>query len=136
MQLETSFAVGRSRDEVVEILFRYDSLVALLPGRSKIIARGGHRKTTSTQYTALGRDGTAIFHFDFLLDGNIRFTKECDGVVWEELGGEVRVEEENGETHVWISMEGRTKPMVPEFAIKSPMEDQLLQMAEALEALL
>ena len=59
MHLETSFVASRSRDEVVEILFRDDSLVALLPGRSEIIARDGHRKTTSTQYTALGRDGTA-----------------------------------------------------------------------------
>ena len=136
MQLATSFAVNRPRDEIVDILFRDESLVALLPGRSEIIEHDGHRKTTSTQYTALGRDGTATFHFDFLLDGDIRFRKECDGVVWEELFGEVRVREENDEIRVWISMEGRTKPMVPEFAIKGPMEDQLLQMAEALEAML
>jgi len=135
MHLETSFVVSRSRAEVVEILFHDESLVALLPGRSKIIAREGQRKTTSTQFTALGRSGKAVFHFEFLLDGNIRFEKECDGVVWAELIGEVRVEEDR-ETRVWMSMEGRTKPMVPEFAIKGPMEDQLLQMSEALRALL
>ena len=135
MHLETSFVASRSRDEVVQTLFHDGTLVALLPGRSEIIAREGQRKTTSTQYTALGRDGTAIFHFDFLPDGSIRFEKECDGVVWEELKGEVRVDE-GRETRVWISMRGRTKPLVPEFAIKRPMEDQLLQMTEAPEALL
>jgi hypothetical protein len=135
MHIETSFVVSRSRDEVVDILFNDESLVALLPGRSEIIVRDGQRKTTSTQFTGLGQNGTAIFHFDFLPDGRIRFAKECDGVVWEELSGEMRVDE-GGETRVWISLQGRTKPQVPEFAIKSPMEDQLLQMTEALEALL
>ncbi|MCH7598831.1 MAG: hypothetical protein IH881_05400 [Myxococcales bacterium] len=135
MQLETSFAVDRSRDEIVDILFLDETLIAILPGRSEITDRAGDRKTTSTSFTALGRSGTAIFHFDFLLDGSIRFEKECDGVVWAELRGEVRVEE-GRETRVWMSLEGRTKPMVPEFAIKGPMEDQLLQMSEALRALL
>jgi hypothetical protein len=135
MHIETSFVVSRSREEVVEILFNDESLVALLPGRSEIIDRVGQRKTTSTQFTGLGQNGTAIFHFDFLPDGRIRFAKECDGVVWEELSGEMRVDE-GGETRVWISLRGRTKPKVPEFAIKSPMEDQLLQMSEALAALL
>ena len=136
MQLETSFAIDKTRDEVVEILFLDETLIALLPGRSKITDRAGDRKTTSTQYTALGRNGTAIFHFRFLMDGRIRFEKECDGVVWAELSGEVRVEDQVPATRVWISMEGRTKPMVPEFAIKTPMEEQLLQMSEALRALL
>ncbi len=135
MHLETSFVVSRSRAEVIDILFHDDSLVALLPGRSKIIARQGQRKTTSTQFTGLGQGGTAIFHFDFLPGGIIHFEKECDGVVWEELSGEMRVDE-GDETRVWISLRGRTRPKVPEFAIKSPMEDQLLQMSEALEALL
>jgi carbon monoxide dehydrogenase subunit G len=136
MQLETSFPVSRSRDEIVDTLFLDETLIALLPGRSEITKQDGDCKTTSTQFTALGRDGIAVFHFHFLLDGSIRFEKECDGVVWEELSGEVRVEEERRETRVCISMEGRTKPMVPEFAIKGPMEDQLLQMSEALRALL
>ena len=135
MHIETSFVVRRSRDEVVNILFNDESLVALLPGRSEIIDRNGQRKTTSTQFTGLGQNGIAIFHFDFLPDGRIQFSKECDGVVWEELSGEMRVDE-GRETRVWISMHGRTKPQVPEFAIKGPMEDQLLQMSEALAALL
>lgn len=135
MQLETSFAVDRPRDEIVDILFLDETLIAILPGRSEITDRAGDRKTTSTSFTALGQSGTAVFHFDFLLDGSIRFEKECDGVVWAELRGEVRVEE-GRETRVWMSLEGCTKPMVPEFAIKGPMEDQLLQMSEALRALL
>ena len=136
MQLETSFAIDRTRDEVVDILFLDETLIALLPGRSEITDRAGDRKTTSTQFTALGRNGTAVFHFNFLMDGSIRFEKECDGVVWAELSGEVRAEDVECVTRVWISMEGRTKPLVPEFAIKGPMEEQLLQMSEALKALL
>ncbi|MCP4040078.1 MAG: hypothetical protein GY733_24245 [bacterium] len=137
MQLETSFEVNRSRDDVVDALFLDETLIAILPGRSVITARDGHRKTTSTQFAALGRDGTAVFHFDFLLDGSIRFEKECDGIVWQQLSGEVWAEEaEEGASRVWISMNGRTKPLVPEFAIKGPMEDQLLQMVEALAAVL
>ena len=136
MQLETSFAVGRSRDEIVDSMFLDETLIALLPGRSEIVHSARDCKTTSTQFTALGRDGVAIFHFHFQLDGSIRFEKECDGVVWAELSGEVWVEEGEPESRVWISMEGRTKPLVPEFAIKGPMEDQLLQMSEALQALL
>jgi hypothetical protein len=135
MHLETSFVVSRPRAEVVDTLFHDESLVALLPGRSEIIAREGQRKTTRTQFTGLGQNGTAIFHFDFRPSGIIHYEKECDGVVWEELSGEMRVDE-GPETRVWISMQGRTKTQVPEFAIKSPMEDQLLQMAEALQALL
>ena len=81
MHLETSFVVSRSREEVVDILFNDESLVALLPGRSEIIVREGQRKTTSTLFTGLGQGGTAIFHFDFLTGGTIHFEKECDGVV-------------------------------------------------------
>jgi carbon monoxide dehydrogenase subunit G len=136
MQLETSFTVDRTRDEVVDTLFLDETLIALLPGRSEITDRDGDRKTTSTQFTALGQEGTAVFHFHCLMDGSIRFEKECDGVVWAELRGEVRAEEEARSTRVWMSIEGCTKPMVPEFAIKGPMEDQLLQMSEALRGLL
>ena len=55
---------------------------------------------------------------------------------YRELVVDCLLEEGEPESRVWISMEGRTKPLVPEFAIKGPMEDQLLQMSEALQALL
>jgi hypothetical protein len=35
-------------------------------------------------------------------------------------------------TRVRIEMDGRTKPLVPEFTIRSAMKDQLEQMANAL----
>ncbi len=136
MQLETSFEVNRSWDEVVDALFLDETLIAILPGRTVITAHEGHRKTTRTQFTALGQGGTAVFQFDFLLDGSIRFEKECDGVIWQELSGEVWAAEEEVGSRVWISMEGRTKPLVPEFAIKRPLAGQLFQMVEALSALL
>ena len=77
--------------------------------------------------------GTDVtFHFDTLLDGNLRFEKVCDGRVWDELRGEVVVEEEGDGARIEISMRGRTKTLVPEFAIKGPMEEQIDEMTRAL----
>lgn len=136
MHLETTFCVARSLEFVLSTLDLDETLVALLPGRSEVVDTFRHRKTTSTEYAALDRDRPVIFHFEFLADGRVEYRKECDGVVWEEFGGDVRAEVDGPSTRVWISMKGHTKPGIPEFAIKGPMEDQLFHMAEALEALL
>ena len=74
----------------------------------------------------------ATFHFTFLLDGDVRFEKECDGKVWRDLSGVVHLEERGARTRVDIEMHGRTKSFVPEFTIKGPMEEQIGQMVEAL----
>ena len=76
-------------------------------------------------YRALGREGEATFHFSFLLDGGMRFEKVCDGRVWRELKGTVSFEERGEKTRVKIAMDGRTKPLVPEFAIRGQMQEQL-----------
>ena len=88
-----------------------------------------------THYTALGRSGTATFHFTFLIDGNVRFEKVCDGNVWRELKGFVDVEEiSDDRCEVSIELKGTTKTLVPEFAIRGPMDEQINQMTIALEA--
>ena len=133
MHLEKQFDVDRPRDASVEIVAREESLLGLFPGEeTEITGRDNDRVTTRTRYRALGRDGVATFHFTFLLDGNIRFEKVCDGRVWRELVGTVSFEERGEATRVRIEMDGHTKPFVPEFTIKPAMQEQIEQMAAAL----
>ena len=124
------------RDEAVERLCSDDTLTTLLPGDSEIVASDGDRRTTRTRYTVLGREGVATFHFTYLLDGNVRFEKQCDGNIWRRLGGSVVVDEDGDGSLVTIEMEGRTKTLVPELAIKGPLEDQMQAMVDGLRELL
>ncbi len=133
MQLEKSFDLKSPRDEVVAVLCRDETLIGLLgEGDTELVESRGDRRTTRTRYRALGREGVATFHFTYLLDGNIRFEKVCDGNVWRELRGGVTVDERADGARVTIEMTGRTKTLVPEFTIRGPMEEQLQQMSESL----
>ena len=133
MHLEKSFEVDRSRDAVVEILCQPETLLGLLPsGQSEVVESSADRVTTRTRYRALGREGVATFHFDFLLDGNIRFEKVCDGRVWRSLRGDVEIEEQGPRTRVRLSLDGQTRPLVPEFTIRIPLEEQLAEMTQTL----
>ena len=136
MRVEKSFEVSRNRDEVVERLCSDETLLELLPGESEIVESEGDHRTVRTHYQALGREGVATFDFTFLMDGNIRFQKRCDGRIWRELSGEVAIEERRNGAQLNIQMSGRTKPLIPEFTIKQPMEEQVEQMASALRELL
>ena len=133
MRLEQSFRVDRSRDDVVAVLCSDEMLTGLLPGETEITESDGDRRTTRTRYTALGREGVATFHWTFLMDGNIRFEKVCDGNVWRQLDGLVEVEEDGDGALVRLELEGRTRPLVPEFTIKGQMESQIRDMTRALE---
>ena len=134
MNLTRRFEVLRPRDDVVDRLCRDETLLDLLTrGDTRIVERAGDRRTTRTSY--MGRQLT--FHFTFLMDGNVRFEKVCDGNVWRELKGYVGVEELPGDRcEVSIELSGRTRSPIPEFTIKAPMEDQMRDMSEALEAAL
>ena len=136
MQLSNQFTVNRSRDDVVEILSREDVLLTFFPGRTELVDRRPDQITTRTQYTALGQEGEATFHWTFRMDGSVGFEKVCDGRVWRELQGLVEVEEHAQGARVLIEMTGRTKSFVPEFTIKGAMEDQLSEMLEALQSAL
>ena len=74
--------------------------------------------------------GTWEIALSFL--GEVRFEKVCDGRVWRELTGCVCFRRRGKKTRVRIEMDGRTKPLVPEFTIRSAMKDQLEQMVSAL----
>jgi len=133
MRLEKSFHVESPRDDVVEALCDDQTLIGLFPkARTEIVSSKGDTRTLRSYYEALGREGVATFEFTFLLDGNIRFEKVCDGHVWRELRGEVRVDEAPNGARIEIEMQGRTKALVPEFTIKGPMEDQIEEMSRAL----
>jgi carbon monoxide dehydrogenase subunit G len=135
MRLTKEFEVRRSRDEATAVLRDDEVLVGLFPDtETEVVASRGSRKTTRSRYRALGREGEATFHFDFLDDGNVHFEKVCDGKVWRELKGDVDFTERGEATRVRITMEGRTKGFVPEFTIKGPMQDQIDQMARALRS--
>lgn len=135
MDLTERFEVPRPRDEVVELLCCDEALLGFMSqGRTEIVARDGDRRTTRTRYEAFGREGVATFHFTFLMDGNIRFEKVCDGKVWKRLEGSVSVEEiDDHSSEVEIRLSGATKAFVPEFTIRGPMEDQIQEMAAAIE---
>ena len=133
IQMDESFESDRSRDHAVDVIAREDTLTSLFPdAKTEILERSGDRVTARTHYKALGREGTATFHFDYLMDGTVRFEKVCDGNVWKELRGEVVVDDEGDGCLVTIEMEGRTKGLVPEFTIRAPMKEQIRDMARAL----
>ena len=134
MQVEKNFEVACDRDHAVDVICREETLVALFPeAKSEIVSREGDRVSAQMHYSALGREGVATFHFDYLMDGNVRFEKVCDGNVWKQLRGEVTFEEAGSRCRVSIEMEGKTKGLVPEFTIRGPMNEQIDQMAEALQ---
>ena len=133
MRIERHFDVKQPREAAVERTARDETLLSLFPeGRVEIVARKGARRTVRTHYRALGREGTATFHFDFEPGGEVRFEKVCDGNIWRELQGEVRFASRGKGTRVTLSAEGRTRVLVPELAIRAPMQEQIEAMAAAL----
>jgi hypothetical protein len=133
VEIEKRFDVVCPRELAVKIAAEDETLTGLFPdGRTEITAASDTSKTTETHYTALGRSGTATFHFEFQPDGNVRFEKVCDGRVWSQLAGRVTFRKRGAKTRVRIEMDGRTKPFVPEFTIRGAMRDQIDQMARAL----
>ena len=133
MRLEQCFEVAAPREACAAALREDEALTRLFPdARTEIVARDDHRKTVVSHYRALGREGDATFHFEFEDAGDVRFAKVCDGRVWRKLEGRVHLEPRGEGTRVTLAMEGRTKGLVPEFAIKGPLEEQLQQMAGSL----
>jgi hypothetical protein len=135
VRLEKNFEVDRRPDFTSRIASRDETLISLFAdANTEIVEREGNRRTTRTHYRALGREGVATFHFHSLPDGRISFEKVCDGNVWQELSGTVSFEKRGHGTQVTLKMVGRTKALVPEFAIRAPMRDQIEQMASSLRA--
>ena len=135
MHLVKKFDVACARDDASRLVLRDETLLELFPDtKTEIVASEGNRRTLRSHYTALGQEGVATFHFSFLPSGDIAFEKVCDGRVWRSLEGSVRFVARGEGTRVELTMDGRTKALVPEFTIKGAMQDQIEQMAEALRA--
>ena len=134
MHLERKFQVKQPREKVIALIEEDETLTGLFPdSETRVVDRSSDRKTTVSRYRALGREGEATFHFTFLVDGNVRFEKVCDGNVWRSLCGTLTFEERGGGTRVSIDLDGKTKTLVPEFTIKGPMQEQIDQMVTALK---
>ena len=133
MHLEKEFDVAQEPEAAYRSVARDETLRTLFPEtRTEIVDSRGECRTLRSHYTALGQEGVATFHFTFVPEGEVRFEKVCDGRVWRELKGRVTFRTRGKKTRVRIEMDGRTKPLVPEFTIKGAMKDQLEQMARAL----
>jgi hypothetical protein len=133
VHLEKQFDVRCPVAEATRIACRDETLLGLFPAtKTEIVSSQGNRRTTRSQYTALGRTGTVTFHFTFEDSGDVEFEKVCDGNVWRQLKGSLTFRERAGRTRVCIAMDGRTKSLVPEFTIKGAMRDQIEEMAAAL----
>ncbi len=134
MRLERRFQVKQPREKVIALIEQDETLTGLFPDTdTRVVDRSGDRRTTVSRYRALGRDGEATFHFTFLVDGNVRFEKVCDGNIWRRLRGTLTFEERGKGTRISVELDGKTKTLVPEFTIKGPMEEQIDQMVTALK---
>ncbi len=134
MHLAKEFQVNRRREEVAARLADVGLLAALFPNaKTEVVAQRGSRCTVESRYTALGREGIATFHFDYVENGDVQFAKVCDGRVWRKLVGCVELEPLGDTTRVRIELDGSTKALVPEVAIRGPMRDQLDEMTAALK---
>ncbi len=133
MKLEKTFDVRCARAAATAALASEEALLGLFPdAKCEVVARDAGCTTVRTHYRALGQEGTATFRFFFEPGGEVRFEKICDGRVWRQLEGTVSFIGRGARTQVRVEMEGRTKPFVPELAIRGPMRDQLDKMASAL----
>ena len=134
MQLSKEFDVTATRTRACEVLAEDATLTSLFPDtKTEIVARTARRRTAKSVYKLLGQAGEATFHFDTQDDGTVKFAKVCDGRVWKELSGCVTLSERGPKLRVRIEMDGKTKGFVPEFAIKTPLQKQLDDMATGLK---
>ncbi len=133
MRLSKSFDVRQPADMAARIAASDETLTQLFAdSKTEIVERDGNRRTAQTHYTALGREGVATFHFTIQPDLSIEFEKVCDGNIWRKLQGVVSFCKRGSGTRVSLEMDGRTKTLVPEIAIRAPMKEQLDQMSQAL----
>jgi carbon monoxide dehydrogenase subunit G len=132
MHLEKEFTVERDRAEVARNLDANETFVALFPD-TEITRQAGSLRETLTRVSIGGIAKELRFVFETGSDGNIDFHKVCDGKIWKELKGRIRLDVEGAGTRVRVSMDGRTRALVPEVAISGQMKSQLDDMVGALQ---
>ena len=122
MHLEKEFDVERPRAEAIALAARDDTLLGSVPRHADRDrrAQGQAPDASRSHYTALGREGTATFHFDFRPERRRRLR---EGLRRPRLARAARAvtsrsDARKGSTRVHIEMDGRTKALVPEFTIR------------------
>lgn len=133
MKFEKEFIVRHSRAQIARALDDDETIQALFPN-STILSKTDGKREIETRYEVFGAENVSKFIFNALPgSGGTRFEKVCDGRVWKSLEGSVRLTPVgDSTTRVQIALEGATRPMVPEFAIKGPMRTQIDQLTQAL----
>jgi hypothetical protein len=132
MHLEKEFSVARARDEVTRVIDSDETIAALIPN-TRVVSKGPAKRETLTRVSVAGVERELRFVFETRPDGNLRFSKICDGRIWRSLEGEISFSDQGAaRTRVRLSLDGRTKALVPELAISGPMRSQLDEMLEAL----
>jgi hypothetical protein len=132
MHLEKEFSVARARDEVARLIDSDETIAALIPN-TRVTSKGPAKRETLTRVSVAGVERELRFVFETRPDGNLRFSKICDGRIWRSLEGEISFSDQGGaRTRVRLSLDGRTRALVPELAISGPMRSQLDEMLEAL----
>jgi hypothetical protein len=134
MRLEKEFVIAQPREVCSKALEDDATYTSLFPDTEITSSSGGVRETL-THYSALGQTRQIRFVFRTEGPGKLRFEKICDGNVWRSLQGELRLEPlGKSKTRVVLSMEGRTRALVPELTIRVPMREQFEQMSRSLRA--
>jgi hypothetical protein len=132
VHIEKAFAVALPRDSVIRQLDSDATLQALFPD-TRVTSRQGGVRETCTRVSLPGVSREVRFVFETRPDGNVRFRKICDGHVWRALDGEIRLEAlDAARTRVVVSMQGRTRALIPELAISGQLRSQLDKMVESL----
>jgi hypothetical protein len=132
VKFDNEFIVRKPKSALAEVLASDATVTQLFPDTEIVSSQGGTRET-QTRVSALGVESIVRFVFKTEPDGSLRFVKICDGRVWRSLDGAIKLLPVNDSlTRVVIEMEGTTKPLVPEFTIRAPMQSQLQQMTRAL----
>ena len=93
MHLEKDFTVALDRESVAQNLDADETFVALFPD-TKITRQVGSLRETLTRVSIGGVAKELRFVFETGTDGNIDFHKVCDGKIWKELKGRIRLDVE------------------------------------------
>ncbi|NRA01680.1 MAG: hypothetical protein HRU00_03665 [Myxococcales bacterium] len=132
MRVAKEFFVERDRGEILSLLDEDVTFESLFPGM-RVTKRDGPRREIVAPNPAPGTDHPVRFRFETLPDGNLRFDKICDGNIWRSLAGGIELEPSgHARTRVKLRLEGKTRSLVPELAIRLPMREQVDQMTESL----
>ena len=133
MEIEKEFVVRKSGASARAVLDDDETLCSLFPDTEIVSSEDGVRETL-THYAGFGAARDLRFIFRRVAEG-MDFEKVCDGNVWRSLTGAIRLRELNpNTTHGSLRMEGRTRTLVPEAAIRGPMREQIDPMTQALRS--